>query len=58
MLTMSPHRLGNLFTYSVPIALQFILIVFADSVMVVAGVVVVLVPTLTTLGSVWSKLGS
>ena len=48
--------MGNLFTYSV--GFQHVSILLAELVMVVAGVVVVLVPTLTTLGAVWSKLGN
>ena len=48
--------LGNLYLPSV--VLQYVLILATDSVMVVAGVVVVPVPTLTTLGAVWSKLGN
>ena len=50
--------LGNIIIYSARIMRQFVVIVFADLVMVAAGVVVVPVPTLTTLGAVWSKLGN
>ena len=44
--------------YSILVVLLCIMIVATDLVMVVAGVVVVPVPTRTTLGAVWSKLGS
>ena len=44
--------------YSSPIVYQLILILFADAVTVVAEVVVVPEPTSTTLGAVWTELGS
>ena len=44
--------------YSVPIVLQLLSILITDLVTVVAGVVVVLVPTLTILGAVRAELGS
>ena len=49
-------RLGNLLTLL--IVLRFDLILDTVLVLVVAGVVVVPVPTPTTLGAVWSKLGN
>jgi hypothetical protein len=50
------HSLGNLLAF--PFILQFDSIMDTVSVLVVAGVVVVLVPTLTTLGAVWSRRGN
>jgi hypothetical protein len=49
------RSLGN---YSNPIVLQFVRIVAKLLVLVVAGVVVVLVLTPTTLGAVWSIEGN
>ena len=48
--------LGN--PYFISVVLQSILIVAEFLVLVVAGVVVAPVPTRTTLGAVWSKLGN